>query len=79
MNQPLDTELKTYERHRNELLGTSEGKHVLIYEDKIIGVFDAKSDAIQQGYDRFGNVPFLVKQVLKIEIPQNFVSSLLAV
>jgi hypothetical protein len=27
----------------------------------------------------FGNVPFLVKQVLKVEVPQNFVSNHLGV
>jgi hypothetical protein len=36
-------------------------------------------DAIAAGYQQFGNVPFLVKQIVKIETPQNFVSNLLAV
>lgn len=79
MPEVLDIELETYERHRQELLGKAEGKYVLIRQDKVIGVFDSQSDAIQQGYERFGNVPFLVKQVLKVETPQNFVSNLLGV
>ncbi len=79
MPELLQAELETYERHRHELLGKSEGKFVLIYNDEIVGVFESKADAIKQGYERFGNVPFLVKQILKVEIPQNFVSSLLRV
>jgi hypothetical protein len=79
MSQHLQTELKTYERHRDELLGKSEGKYVLVHSTEIAGVFDSKQDAIEQGYERFGNVPFLVKQILKVETPHNFVSNLLAV
>ncbi len=79
MSQQLQTELKTYERHRDELLGKSEGKYVLVHGTEIAGVFDSKQDAIEQGYERFGNVPFLVKQILKVETPHNFVSNLLAV
>jgi hypothetical protein len=36
-------------------------------------------DAIAAGYQQFGNVPFLVKQILRIEAPLNFMPSLLAV
>jgi hypothetical protein len=75
----LDSELATYERAKDQLLGTSEGKFVLIRGDEVVGVFDSKMDAIAQGYQKFGNVPFLVKQIMKIETPQNFVSNLLAV
>lgn len=79
MAELLDTELETYERHRDELLGKSEAQYVLIHGEEIIGVFDSRKDAIEQGYERFGNVPFLVKQILKIETPENFVSNLLGV
>ncbi len=75
----LDTELKTYEQHRDHLLATAEGKFVLIRGDEIIAVYESKMDAIAQGYQRLGNVPFLVKQIVKIEAPQNFISSLLGV
>jgi hypothetical protein len=33
----LQTELKTYEQHRDQLLGTAEGKFVLIQNDQILG------------------------------------------
>ncbi len=75
----LGEELKTYEREKQRLLGAYEGKFVVVRGEKVEGVFDSKEDAIKEGYARFGNVPFLVKQVLKVEVPQNFVSNLLAV
>ncbi len=79
MAQILDTELKTYEQHRDHLLGIAEGKFVLIRNDQVVGVYDSKMDAIAQGYQQFGNVPFLVKQILKIEVPQDFISNLLGI
>jgi len=75
----LETELKTYEAHKQELLGNSGGKFVLIKDGKIEGVFDSRMDAVRQGYTSFGNVPFLVKQVNPVDAPQNFTSNLLRV
>ena len=79
MSAILDHELETFELHREELLGSAEGKYVLIQGAEIAGVFESKPDAIAQGYQKYGNAPFLVRQVLKIETPQNFVSNLLSV
>jgi hypothetical protein len=75
----LSTELKTYEANFEALLGAHEGKFVLIHADQIIGTFDNQMDAITSGYRQLGNVPFLVKQVVKVEVPLSFVSNLLAV
>lgn len=79
MAQLLDVELKTYEGSRDHLLGTAEGKFVLIRDKQVIGIYDSKMDAIAAGYHQFGNVPFLVKQILKVETPHNFISNLLGV
>jgi hypothetical protein len=75
----LAAELNAYERHRNHLLATGEGMYALVHGDAIVGVYQSKMDAISTGYQRFGNTPFLVKQIVKVEIPQNFVSNLLGV
>lgn len=75
----LGAELKTFQLNRDRLLATGEGKFVLVHGDEVVGVFESKMDAISQGYQKFGNTPFLVKQILKVEVPQNFVSTLLAV
>ena len=75
----LDAELQTYEKNRESLLGSAEGKFVLIKGDQIVGVYESKMDAINQGYRQLGHVPFLVKQVLKVEIPLTFLSNRLGV
>jgi hypothetical protein len=75
----LDSELQTYERRRESLLGSAQGKFVLIKGDQIVGVYESKMDAVNQGYRQLGHVPFLVKQVLKVETPLNLMSNLLGV
>jgi hypothetical protein len=79
MVQVLEKELQTYEANRQKLIGTSKREFVLITGSEIAGVFDTHIDAIRQGYDEYGNVPFLVKQVLEVETPQNFTSNLLGI
>lgn len=79
MESSLETELKTFEEHRERLLGTATGKFVLIRGTEVIGVYDSKPDAIRQGYQQFGNVPFLVKQITEVDTPVDFVSNLLAI
>jgi len=73
----LQQELQTYEAQKNELVGKAKGKFALIKGDKVIDVFDTRGDAIKQGYEKLGNVPFLVKQIIEVEVPQNFTSNLL--
>jgi len=71
----LDTELEPYERNRDRLLGTAEGKFVVIHDIQVIGLYDSKVDAIAAGYQQFGNVPFLVKHVVNVETPHHFTSN----
>lgn len=75
----LELELKTYDAKREGLLSSAEGDFVLIKGEELVGTYDSPADAIRQGYQQFGNVPFLVKQVLRVETPQDFVSNLLAI
>lgn len=79
MPKPLEKELEVYEAQKAELIGRSKGKFVLIKGDKVIDSFDAKIDAIRHGYEKFGNKPFLVKQIVELETPQNFTSNLLGI
>ncbi len=79
MSQILEKELKTYEQYKETLLETAEGKFALIKGDEIIGVYDTDSDAIREGYKRLGNVPFLAKRIVRIELPLNFTSNLLGI
>ena len=75
----LDRELQTYEAHKAELLAKGRGKWVLIKGARVAGVFDTEADAIRQGYERFGNVPFMVKEIVEIEVPVSIPWNLLGV
>jgi len=79
VTEVLTEELKTYEANLDSLLGSHDGKFVLIHGEKVLGTFDSQMDAIAWGYRELGNVPFLVKQVLKVDVPLSFVSNLLGV
>jgi len=79
MSDLLSSELKTYEQNFESLVGTNEGKYVVIHGSRVLGSFDSQLDAITWGYRELGNVPFLVKQVLKVDAPLSFVSNLLEV
>ena len=73
----LKNEINAYSKQKSELIGRFKEKFALIKDSNVIDIFDTKNDAIRQGYERFGNVPFLVKQILEVETPQNFTSNLL--
>ena len=64
----LAEELETFECNKLGLLKDgNEGKFVLIKGSNVIGVFESDLDAIYRGYEKLGNVPFLVKEVTQIE------------
>lgn len=79
MAGPLDTELETFEKHREQLLAKAEGKYALIHKRKVVGIFETEAAAIAHGYKHLGPVPFLVKQILQVETPVTFVSGLLGI
>ena len=74
----LAKELDTYQLHREELLGRAKGMFVLIKSDRIVDVFVNEEDALRRGYEELGNVPFLVKHVLEVELPLNFTTYVVA-
>jgi hypothetical protein len=76
---PLRQELETFDAHRAELLGQALGKYALVHTDQIVGVFDTEADAIREGYRQFGNVPYLVKKITPVDIPERFASNLIIV
>lgn len=76
MKTVLDTELNTYQQNRNHLLATAEDKYVLVHADIVVGTYETQMDAVAQGYERFGNVPFLVKHIVRVETPVQLTSAL---
>ena len=70
----LDKELEYFDQHRTELLGRAKGKFALIKNEELVDIFDSQVDAIRTGYRKFGHVPFLVKQIVAVDVPLNFTS-----
>jgi hypothetical protein len=66
VSEPLSHELATFRKELPNLLDRV-GKFALVKADKIEGVWDTYSDAIQEGYRKFGLTTFLVKQILASE------------
>lgn len=62
---PLERENDHYTQIKEYLLKHHEGKVALIYESDLIGVWDTREAAYSVGIERFGNVPFLIKPILK--------------
>jgi hypothetical protein len=75
----LERELETYDREKPALLARAAGKFVLIHGDEVAGTYESQADAIAQGYQQFGNVPFLVKKIEPYETPVNFLTDRLAI
>lgn len=63
----LEQELKTFEENKEKLLAEKKGRFVLIKGDQIVSDFVSYEDALSDGYKRFGNKEFLVKQVVETE------------
>lgn len=74
MSTGFEKELETFESMRAELLGKASGKYALVKGDQVIDVLESQQDAIKRGYELYGNEPFLVKQIVEIDIPANFTS-----
>jgi hypothetical protein len=74
MGRVLERELKTYERERLRMLEEHKGKFVLIHKSEIAGYFTTHLEAVNEGYQRFGNVPFLVKEIVEVETPRHLIT-----
>ncbi len=63
---PLEEEVRTYDA---QLAGWAdrEGQFVLIKGRDILGFYSRHAEALEAAYDRLGDGPFLVKQVLLSE------------
>lgn len=70
----LAKELDTYEAHRERLLSAAKGKWVLIKGDRVVDTFESRADAVNRGYEEFGDGPFLTKRIAEVEIPLMFTS-----
>ena len=63
----LERESATYWAKLPELLGTAEGKFVVIHGEDVAAMAENFDQALEIGFDRFEPGEFLVKQVLRAE------------
>ena len=63
----LEQELQTFNARKDEMLKAHAGKFALIKGSDFIGAYDNPDNAYQQGIERFGREPFLVKRISETE------------
>jgi hypothetical protein len=67
-DSPLYREWNTYRHEVGQLLAEGNaGRHVLIKDDRIIGVWDTHDEAATAGYQQFRGQPFLVHEIQERE------------
>ena len=69
----LEKEIETYNKAIGALkLKYPDGGFVVIKGDEIIGVWQTRVDALKSGFEKFGDVQFLVKNVDDQNIVANY-------
>ena len=58
------SELEYFEKNKQEYLKLYKGQFVLIKGTTFAGAFTTDAEAYRAGLEKFGNEPFLIKQVL---------------
>lgn len=56
--------------------GGSCSRRPAIYGDQVVDVLDSDDGALARGDERFGNVPFLVKEITEANVPIHMMSVL---
>ncbi len=60
----LEKEVAAYGRELSRLLEEGEaGRFAVLHGDQLISTWDTYRDALQYGYERFGDQPFMVQQI----------------
>lgn len=61
----FENDVSAYLQELPKLLGTAEGKFVLIGQAQLEGIHDSEEQAMREGYSRFGLGGFLVQRITK--------------
>lgn len=59
----LDVELRYYTSRKDEFVRAYSGQFVVIKGEEFLGAFTTQAQAYEAGLSKWGNVPFLIKQV----------------
>lgn len=74
----FEKELEVYSRVKDKYLSSyPQGGFIVINGEEILGIWQSRIDALQAGIDKYGNVPFLVKNINEDEIVINFSRNLI--
>jgi hypothetical protein len=65
-------ELAAFEQRKEELLKLCPGKFAVFRGNDFLGVFDSPLAGFDAGIAKWGNVEFLIKQVVPVERPDQF-------
>ena len=61
----LEKELNIFNKIRDKLLSENpNGGFVVIKDDDVLGIWNDKMDALKEGIKKWGNVSFLVKNII---------------
>lgn len=59
----LDNDIAAYEKMRERLETQHLGEWVLFHQEEMIGTFDSFNDAAQEAVKKFGEGPYLIRQI----------------
>ncbi|HEY9123258.1 MAG TPA: hypothetical protein PK252_02685 [Bacteroidales bacterium] len=73
----FEKELEIFKKIKADLLSQYSGGFVVIKGDEVLGVWQSRLDALKSGIDKYGDVPFLVKNINESDIVINFSRNLI--
>lgn len=62
-NKLYQKELHTFIKYQGYLLKKYEKGYVVIYKDEILDVYKNRKNTKKEGYEKYGDVPFLVRNI----------------
>lgn len=63
----LEQEIRYFEGRKAELLKHHNGKFALVKGEELAGVYDTPQRAYEEGLDKYGLEPFLVRRIAPVE------------
>lgn len=70
----LEKELQYFETIKSELLKHHLDQFALIKDEVLLGTFTKMEEAYEEGVNRYGNEPFLIKRIAENESPESLPS-----
>lgn len=65
----FEIEIKVFNSEKAKLLESNpNGGFVVIKDSEVLGIWNDRVDAIKEGIEKWGNVPFLVKSLRESDI-----------